>query len=153
MLDDRDKKILVALQANADVLVNDLADEIGLSPSACSRRISRLKDEGYIRSTVAVVDRAKINLPSTIFLLVRAGHHTEDWLETFNRTVRDIAEVTEVHRLTGNYDYILKLSLPNVEYYDEIYKQITRRVKMFDMSAYISMETVKASPSLPVHHI
>jgi Lrp/AsnC family transcriptional regulator len=67
--------------------------------------------------------------------------------------VNSIPEIVEVHRLTGNFDYILKLVLPNVEYYDTVYKQLLKRLEMYDMSAYISMETVKLSPGLPTRHI
>jgi Lrp/AsnC family transcriptional regulator len=58
-----------------------------------------------------------------------------------------------VHRLTGNFDYILKLVLPNVEHYDVIYRRLVGRVELFDMSAYISMETVKLAPGVPTNYI
>jgi Lrp/AsnC family transcriptional regulator len=58
----------------------------------------------------------------------------------------------EVHRLTGNFDYIMKLVLPNVEHYDVIYKQLVGRIEMYDMSAYISMETVKHASGVPTHY-
>ena len=57
-----------------------------------------------------------------------------------------------MHRLTGNFDYILKMVLPNVEHYDVVYKQLVGRIALFDMSAYISMETVKAARELPTHY-
>lgn len=153
MLDDRDRTLLALLQANADMPVADLAERVALSPSACSRRIARLKAEGYITGTMALLDRQKLNLPTTIFVLVRTGRHAEDWLDRFHRAVSDIPEIVEVHRLTGNVDYILKLALPTVEYYDVVYKQLLRRVELMDMSAYISMETVKLASGLPTGHI
>jgi len=59
----------------------------------------------------------------------------------------------EVHRLTGTFDYILKLVMPNVEYYDTLYKQLIASVELHDMSAHISMEMVKLSTALPTTHI
>lgn len=153
MLDDRDRKILSLLQENSETHVSDIAEELSLSPSACSRRISRLRAEGYITGSMAMLDRKKINLPTTIFLLVKTGRHSKDWLDQFHTAVNAIPEIVEVHRLTGNFDYILKLVLPNVEYYDTVYKQLLKRMEMYDMSAYISMETVKLSPGLPTRHI
>lgn len=153
MLDDRDRALLALLQSNADLPVADMADRVALSASACSRRIARLKAEGYVTGTMAVLDRKKLNLPTTIFVLIRTGRHAEDWLDRFHRAVSDIPEIVEVHRLTGNFDYILKLVLPNVEYYDVVYKQLLRRIELHDMSAYISMETVKLAPSLPTGHV
>lgn len=153
MLDDRDRKLLALLQENADIPAAEIAEILSLSPSACSRRIARLKAEGYITGSMALLDRKKINLPTTIFLLVRTGRHSKNWLDEFHTAVNAIPEIVEVHRLTGNFDYILKLVLPNVEYYDTVYKQLLKRMEMYDMSAYISMETVKLSPGLPTRHI
>ena len=153
MLDDRDCKILDLLQANAETPVSDIAEAVALSPSACSRRITRLREEGYIASSVAVLDRGKVNLPTTVFVIVRTGRHEAGWLEQFHAAVSTIPEIVEVHRLTGNFDYILKLVLPNVEHYDVIYKQLVGRVELFDMSAYISMETVKLATGVPTSYI
>lgn len=153
MLDDRDRRILALLQQNAELSNTEIADRVALSPSACSRRIARLKAEGYIAGTRAMLDREKINLPTTVFLLVRTGSHAPDWLAAFHAAVADIPEIIEVHRLTGNYDYILKLALPNVEHYDAVYKRLIRKVEMHDMSAYISMETVKSAEGFPVAYV
>ena len=83
---------------------------------------------------------------------MRTGSHETGWLEKFHDAVATIPEIVEVHRLTGNFDYILKMVLPNVEHYDVVYKQLVGRIALFDMSAYISMETVKAARELPTHY-
>lgn len=153
MLDERDRKILDLLQANAELAVNDIAEEVALSASACSRRITRLRDEGYIARSVALLDRKKLGLPTTVFVIVRTGKHEAGWLDQFHAAVSTIPEIVEVHRLTGNFDYILKLVLPNVEHYDVIYRQLVGRVELFDMSAYISMETVKLATGVPTNYI
>ncbi|WP_297111043.1 Lrp/AsnC family transcriptional regulator [uncultured Devosia sp.] len=152
MLDDRDRKILSLLQADAETPVGELAESVALSPSACSRRIARLKAEGYIARTTAELDRSKMGLPTTVFVIVRTGSHAADWLEKFHAAVAAVPEIVEVHRLTGNFDYILKIVLPNVEHYDVVYKQLVCRIELFDMSAYISMETVKAARGLPTNY-
>jgi Lrp/AsnC family transcriptional regulator len=153
MLDDRDRRILDLLQANAEMAVSEIADAVSLSASACSRRITRLREEGYISRSVAMLDRQKLGLPTTVFVIVRTGRHEAGWLEQFHAAVSTIPEIVEVHRLTGNFDYILKLVLPNVEHYDVIYRQLVGRVELFDMSAYISMETVKLSTGLPTNYV
>ena len=152
MLDERDRKILSLLQADADRPVNEIADAVALSASACSRRIARLREEGYILRSTLGLDRAKMGLPTTVFVIVRTGSHAADWLEKFHAAVATIPEIVEVHRLTGNFDYIIKIVLPNVEHYDVVYKQLVGRIELFDMSAYISMETVKAARGLPTHY-
>lgn len=152
MLDERDRKILSLLQADADTPVADIADAVALSPSACSRRITRLREDGYIARTTAELDRRLMGLPTTVFVIIRTGSHAADWLEKFHAAVATIPEIVEVHRLTGNFDYILKMVLPNVEHYDVVYKQLVGRIELFDMSAYISMETVKLSRGVPTHY-
>lgn len=153
MLDKIDRQILECLQENAETSVADIADHVALSASACSRRIARLKEEGYFTKVIALLDRKKVNLPTTIFLVVRTGCHSAGWLEKFHAAVSSIPEIVEVHRVTGNFDYILKIVLPAIEYYDTIYKQLLQQMELYDMSAYISMETVKLTSGLPINHI
>ncbi|MBJ3786784.1 Lrp/AsnC family transcriptional regulator [Devosia sediminis] len=152
MLDDRDRKILSLLQADADMPVTEIAASVALSASACSRRITRLKEEGYIARTLVELDRRKVGLPTTVFVIVRTGSHAADWLEKFHAAVNAVPEIVEVHRLTGNFDYIIKIVLPDVEHYDVVYKQLVSRIELFDMSAYISMETVKQAKGVPTNY-
>lgn len=149
MLDERDRKLLDLLQADAETPVAALAEAINLSVSACSRRVARLKEEGYVARNVALLDRRRLGLPTTIFVLLRTSQHNADWLDDLRAIVADIPEIVEVHRLTGNIDYIMKLVLPNVEHYDIIYKRIVRRISLHDISAYISMETLKSGAAIP----
>lgn len=151
MLDQRDHRILMLLQQDASLPVTAIAETVALSVSACSRRIARLEAEGYIARRVALLDRKRMGVPTTVFAVVKTATHSVEWLEAFNRAVATIPEIVEVHRLTGNFDYIVKLVLPNVEYYDVIYKKLVAMVPLVDISAYISMEAVKDSAVLPTN--
>ena len=150
MLDDRDRRILDLLQANAVMPVAEVAEQVALSPSACSRRIQKLEEAGYIARRVAVLDRERIGVPTTVFALVKTAHHSDDWIESFRKAISDIGEIVEAHRLTGSYDYILKVVLPRVEHYDVVYRRLVKRIELFDVSAFISMEVLKSGASLPV---
>lgn len=150
LIDDRDRKILSLLQIDGSLAVSALADQVSLSVSACSRRIQRLEEEGYIERRIAVLNRARMGVPTTLFALIKTAHHADDWIEQFRKAISDIPEIVEAHRLTGNYDYILKVVLPSVEHYDVIYKQIVRRIELFDVSASISMELLKNGSAIPV---
>ncbi len=152
MIDDRDRKILDLLQENAAVSISDLADKVSLSISACSRRIQRLEEEGYIKRRVVLVDRPLVGLPTTMFVIIRTARHSAEWLEQFRAAIADIPEIVEVHRMTGTIDYILKLVLPRVEAYDEIYKTLVEKVEFFDISAAVSMETLKSTTAIPTHY-
>ena len=149
MLDDRDRKLLDLLQRDADSALTDLAERVNLSPSACSRRIARLREEGYIDRHVMVLDRARMNVATTVFVMVKTAHHTADWLERFRAGVIDIPEIVEVHRLAGNLDYIIKIVVTDIAHYDAIYKRLVSRIDLFDVSAYISMETLKNDLAVP----
>jgi Lrp/AsnC family transcriptional regulator len=152
MLDERDRKILNLLQGDAAMAVTAIADAVSLSVSACSRRIMRLEDEGYIVGRRAQLDRVKMGVPTTVFALIKTSKHSEDWVEVFRRAISGIPEIVEAHRLTGNHDYILKIVLPRVEHYDVIYKELIRQVELFDVTASISMEALKEGGGLPVKH-
>ena len=117
-MDERDRKILDLLQRDATMAVAAIADAVALSASAVSRRIQRLEEEGFVARRVAILDRAAMRLPTTIFVIVKTSHHSADWLDAFRAAVTAIPEIVEVHRLTGNFDYILKIVLPDVEHYD-----------------------------------
>ncbi len=152
MLDDRDRRILELLQKDASLPVAEVAGKVALSASACSRRIQRLEEAGYILRRVAVLDRESIGVPTTVFALIKTAHHSDDWVEAFKTAIGDIGEIVEAHRLTGSYDYILKVVLPHVEHYDVVYRRLVKRIELFDVSAFISMEVLKSGQSLPVDH-
>lgn len=152
MLDERDRKILDALQRDASLAVAELAEKVALSPSACSRRIQRLEEAGYIARRVVVLDRERIGVPTTVFALIKTAHHSDEWIESFRKAISDLGEIVEAHRLTGSYDYLLKIVLPRVEHYDVVYRRLVKRIELFDVSAFISMETLKSGQAVPVDY-
>ncbi|WP_067733977.1 Lrp/AsnC family transcriptional regulator [Novosphingobium naphthalenivorans] len=149
MIDRRDLAILDLLQRDAEMPVYRIAEAVNLSASACSRRIAELKRLGYISRTVAVLDREKLGLGLTVFVIVRA-QHSSDWLERFRAALADTPEVLECHRLTGQADYILKLAVRDIANYDTVYKSLISRLSIQDMSAHISMEVIKDALALPI---
>src|SRR5215471_2540434 len=98
-LDSIDVNILALLQADASRSIAEIADRVHLSQNACWRRIKRLEDEGIIMKRVALLDAEKLGVGVTVFVSVRAGEHTEKWLETFTSAVRKIPEVVEFYRM------------------------------------------------------
>ncbi|MRG56710.1 winged helix-turn-helix transcriptional regulator [Phyllobacterium sp. SYP-B3895] len=153
MFDDRDRKILDLLQNDASLGVSELAERVNLSVSACSRRIQRLEEEGFIARRVVLLDRPLMGLPTTMFVIVRTARHSAEWLEQFRKAINDIPEIVEVHRMTGTIDYILKLVLPRVEAYDGIYRTLVERVEFFDLSASVSMEILKTTTAVPTRYV
>ena len=101
MFDKTDRRILNLLQGDAEIPIAEIAAEVGLSPSPCWRRIKRMEQSGLIRRKVVLVDRAKANVPLTVFVGVRVPSHSIEWLESFRRVIADIPEIVEAYRLTG----------------------------------------------------
>ena len=87
-LDGIDIKILDLLQNDASQSIADIAERVHLSQNACWRRIRQLEEEGIIAKRVALLDPEKLGVGVTVFVTVRAGEHTERWLETFSAAVR-----------------------------------------------------------------
>ena len=149
-LDGIDLKILDLVQNDASRSIAEIAEQVHLSQNACWRRIRQLEESGIIVKRVALLDREKLGVGITVFVTVRAGEHTEKWLETFSAAVRKMPEVVEFYRLTGEIDYLLKLQVADIAAYDRVYKALIRSAKLMDVSAAFAMEELKRTTAIPL---
>jgi len=85
-----------------------------------------------------------------VFVTLKTGQHTLDWLETFSTGVQDIPEVLGFYRMTGDIDYMLKLSVKNMADYDRVYKRIIAIAPLHDVSASFAMERIKDMTAIPL---
>ena len=152
-MDDKDKKILKLLQEDAMMPVAEVANHVGLSTTPCWRRIQKLEDEGVIRKRVALLDRHKLNVGVTVFVAVKTRQHATDWLEKFKAAVESVPEVVEAYRLSGEIDYLLRVVVPDIGAYDEVYKSLIEKVEFSDVSSSFAMEDLKFTTALPVKYI
>lgn len=149
-MDKLDRRILELLQKNGNLTAAELADRVGLSKAPCWRRIKRLEDEGVIKQTVALLDAHALNVGTTVFVTLKTGNHSEAWFEKFVRAVRDIPEVTEIHRMSGDVDYLMRIVVPDIDAYDVVYKRLIAAVEFQDVSASFALETIKYTTALPL---
>ena len=149
-LDAMDVKILGVLQKDASHSIAEIAEFVHLSQNACWRRIKRLEDEGVIQKRVTLLDPEKLGVGVTVFVSVRAGEHTEKWLENFTAAVRKMPEVVEFYRMAGDVDYLLKLQVASIAAYDRVYRSLIRAAKLMDVSAAFAMEEMKRTTELPL---
>lgn len=149
-LDTTDLKILDLLQTDASLAIAEIADRVHLSQNACWRRIKQLEEKGVIRKRVALLDAEKLGAGLTVFVAVRAGEHTEKWLETFSAAVRRMPEVIEFYRIAGEIDYLLKLQVADMAAYDRAYKSLIRSARLMDVSASFAMEELKRTTAVPL---
>lgn len=126
-LDHYDLRILQLLQHDARLTNKEIADKIGKSISPVYERIRRLEHEGIIRQYVAVLDKRKINKSLTAYTNVQLKEHADHMMKTFEREVVKIPEVMECYHMTGQYDYLLKVALCDMdEYYSFIINKIAK---------------------------
>lgn len=149
-LDTQDRKILAALQRDATLSLDALADLAALSRNAVWRRVKALEDRGLIRARVALLDPAALGLGLSVFMLIRAGAHSPDWSARFARATREMPEILAAYRMTGDLDYLLHARVPDMAGYDRLYQRLTAKVEIADVSASFVMEEIKDTTALPL---
>ena len=142
-------RILRVLQRDSTTAIADLAAQIGLSVNACWRRVKRLQEDVVARQ-VAILEPEHFGLGLTAFVSVRTTEHSEQWLQTFSAGVNKIDEVVEFYRLSGQYDYLLKILVKDVADYDKVYKRIIKIAPLSDVSSSFAMERIKSTTALPI---
>jgi len=141
------------LQKDGALTAAELAERIGLSKAPCWRRIKRLEEEGVIKQTVALLNARHLNLGTTVFVTLKTANHSEAWFEKFVKAVRDIPEVVEIHRMSGDVDYLMRIVVPDIDAYDLVYKRLIAAVEFKDVSASFSLETIKYTTALPLSYM
>ena len=152
-MDKCDRKILELLQQDGSLTVAEIADRIGLSKAPCWRRIQRLQETGVIKKTVTLLDPKAVNAGTTVFVMLKTAHHDAAWFEKFVRAVRDIPEVMEIHRMSGEVDYLMRIVVPDIDAYDHVYKKLIAAVDFKDVSASFSLEVLKYTTALPLDYM
>lgn len=126
-LDQDDIRILQLLQHDARLTNKEIADKIGKSVTPVYERIKRLDKEGIIRKYVALLDTRKINKSLIAFTHVQLREHAEQMMKTFEREVIRFPEVMECYHMTGQFDYLLKVALKDMdEYYVFMLEKLAR---------------------------
>ena len=131
-IDQIDRKILNRLQKDGRIANNDLAADVGLSPSPCLRRVKALEESGVIRTYVALVDPALVDLPVNVFVSVTLEKQIEERLDAFEDAIRQRPEVLECYLMTGEADYLLRVVVPDLAAYEqflEIWKEASPELR------------------------
>lgn len=147
-MDDLDRKILSELQEDASQSLDDIARKVGSSKTPVWNRIRKLREAGVIQRQTVLLDPEALGLEACFFVLIRTSAHEAGWQQKFLATVRARPEVLEAHRLAGDIDYILKVRVANARAYDAFYQALIAEVNIFNVTALLSMEEIKATTSL-----
>ena len=150
-LDRTDRKILGLLQADGRLPTVDLAERIGLSPTATTERVKRLTREGFITGFGARLDPDKLDRAFLVFVEVLLDKTTPDVFERFAEAVRRTRDVIECHMVAGGFDYLLKVRVADMAAYRRFLGEALWSVPgVRETRTYTVMEEVKADQGLPV---
>lgn len=153
-LDNLDRRILDALQRNAKLSNVQLAEEVGLSPSPCLRRVRLLEEAGVIRGYHAQVDRSKAGLGLTVFVGVKVERHHDESANAFRAAVIDLPEVISCHVVSGESDFLLQVVLPDLASYEDfLFSTLLKLPAVSDIRSNFAISTVKSQTAVPLDHL
>ena len=149
-IDELDRKILAAMQADASQSLDEIAKEVGSSKTPVWNRIRKMREAGVIGQQTVMLDAESLGFEACFFVLIRTSEHEADWQAKFLKALMDRPEVQEAHRLAGDIDYILKVRVQNARAYDVFYQALISEVRVFNVTALLSMEEIKSTVALPL---
>ncbi|MGL5363213.1 MAG: Lrp/AsnC ligand binding domain-containing protein [Bosea sp. (in: a-proteobacteria)] len=151
MLDRVDRRLLSMLQADGRMAAVELADQVGLSPTATGERLKRLTREGYITGFGARLDAHKLGLDLLVFVEVYLDKTTPDAFDRFAAAVQRAPEVLECHMVAGGFDYLVKTRVANMAAYRRFLGDVLLALPAVrETRTYAVMEEVKTDGPLPV---
>jgi Lrp/AsnC family leucine-responsive transcriptional regulator len=153
-LDNLDRRILSALQRDARLTNVQLAEEVGLSPSPCLRRVRLLEEAGVIRGYHADLGRTDIGLGLTVFVGVKVERHHEETSTAFREAVVLLPEVVSCHLVSGESDFLLQVVVPDLPAYETLLLSTLLKLPgVKDIRSNFAIATVKPQTPLPLGHL
>ncbi|HEY9237002.1 MULTISPECIES: Lrp/AsnC family transcriptional regulator [Phenylobacterium] len=150
-IDAIDMKILELMQRDASLSTAELAERVGLSQSPCWRRIQRLREEGYIKAQVVIVDREKLGFKMQIFAQVKMTTLSDEDRAKFHKAINDIPEILECYTVFGEMDAMLKILAPDVIWYqDFIFSTLLKLPGVVDVRSIVTLTESKSTTAIPM---
>jgi Lrp/AsnC family transcriptional regulator, leucine-responsive regulatory protein len=148
-IDSTDKRILAILQEDGRRRNTELADAINMTPAPCLRRVKELEESGVIRRYVALVEPRLVDLNLTALIEVKLVTQTQARLESFERTVSKLPNVLECFLVTGDWDYVLKVVVHDLDEYQKfLVTKLTSLRDVQNLKSTIVMKSVKQTTAL-----
>ena len=150
-LSTQDRKILHELQQDGRLSNAELAERVGLSPTACGNHTRQLESEGYIQGDVALIDQKKLGLVDTVLIEVTLNAHEDNTLVRLGEELAKLPEVLEAHLVTGEYDYLIKVAVEGTAGYERFLREKLYRIARISHSrSMFVLRCVKSVPSVQV---
>jgi DNA-binding Lrp family transcriptional regulator len=151
ILDETDKKIARLLQEDAHLTLKDIAGKINLSLTPVHDRMKRMEKEGVIEKYVSILNKKKLGMNLTVYCQVTLVKQTHDISEGFNQSILDMPEVVECNFVSGNFDYMLKVVLPDMESYHHFHqKKLSVLPEVSLINSFFIISEVKSTTVLPI---
>ena len=149
-MDSTNLKILAIVQEDASLSIAEVAARVNLSQTPCWRRLQRLEQSGVIERRVAILNPQAIGMDISVFVSIESGDHSTEWLAFFNTLLSSMPEVMAVHRMAGDIDYLLHVTVPSMAAYDAFYRKLMGEVSLKNVTSRFAMERVKFTTAYPL---
>ncbi len=152
--DALDRRILDIIQDDARIANAELATKVGLSPSPCWRRVRTLEERGVIRQYASLLEPEAIGLPVNVFATVTLEKQAEKRLEHFEEEILRRPEVMECYLMTGEFDYLLRVVVPDIAAYQRfLLEHLTRIEGIASIKSSFALKQVQYKTALPLTHL
>jgi Lrp/AsnC family leucine-responsive transcriptional regulator len=151
MVDLIDLRILSALQENCRMTNVELARRIGLAPSSMLERVRRLEEQGAITGYRAIVGQDALDYNIQAFISVTLSNHEVDKINSFEKRIGQLANVTSAYHTTGRFDYLLQVVARDLEHLGDLVKQDIAAIPgMGKVETFLVFSTIKQHRGLPI---
>lgn len=150
-IDDTDRRILRVMQEDGSLTVSEIAERVGLSQSPCSRRISRLTEEGVILGKAVQLDRKKLGFDVTILVRIKLTEHGRQALNVFQEAAMLIPEVQVIQLMLGEFDFNIRVVVRDMDHFQTLLREkLVMLPSVQEIQSTVILEEMKYTMSLPV---
>ena len=150
-IDQIDRRILQLLQTEPGINATAIGERIGLSQSACWRRMQRLRDDGVIKDHPVILDPEKVGLNTMVFAQVKLTSHGRSNLNDFADAVRRYPEVLDCYVVLGNVDFLLRIVAEDIKGYERfIYDKLSQIPGVQEVNSSMASSEIKHTTVLPI---
>ena len=151
LLDRTDRAILHELQLDGRISNVKLAERVNLSESACLRRVKLLEETGVIEGYMMLINQAAVGLPGNVFVEITLNRQQREDLDAFEASVSLVPEVMECYLMSGDYDYLLRVTVADASDYERIHhEQLTTLPGVARVRSSFALRAVKEKTELPI---
>jgi len=150
-LDVFDLRLLAAIQAKGDMTQAELSEKVHLSPTQCARRLQRLRNDGYVRDIVAILDPERLGINIIAHTLVGLRNHDDETGKAFRAFVDEADEIVECWSQTGDADYLLKIMVHDLGELAALIERLIASIGGFaSLRSFVALKAIKRTTTVPL---